>query len=408
MWEKTININEVKEIRAKTTVFFGIGAIEKINQITEELASKNIDKVLVVTGKSSYKTTGAWDYVEKAFKNNNIQYVIYDKVTPNPTVGQVDEAKKIGLDLGAKAVIAIGGGSPIDAGKSAAILLCHPDQTARNLYEHTFTPTDAVPIITVNLTHGTGTEADRFAVVSIPEKEFKPAIAYEFIYPVYSIDDPALMTKLPANQTLFVSIDALNHAIEAASTKITSPISILLSKEAIRLVAKYLPAVMKNPEDLEARYYLLYASLIAGISFDNSLLHFTHALEHPLSGVKEDLSHGLGLAMLLPAVIKQIYSTTPEVMAEVLSPIVSDLKGSPDEANKAACEVEKWLFSLGVKSKLKDEGFTVNDVDKLTNLALETPSLDLLLSIAPIPADKNVIKTIYSESLEAYSSCCNL
>ncbi|OGH99236.1 MAG: alcohol dehydrogenase [Candidatus Melainabacteria bacterium GWF2_32_7] len=404
MWENAININEIREIRAKTTVYLGVGAITKINDIVKELAQSGISKILVVSGKSSYKITGAWEHTEKAFQENNISYEIYDKVTPNPTVDQVDEAVKIGEKLGAQAVLAIGGGSPIDAGKSAAILLKYSDKTARDLYEYKFTPIKAVPVITINLTHGTGTEVDRFAVVSIPEKEYKPAIAYDCIYPLYSIDDPALMTKLPNEQTLYVSIDALNHVVEAATTKVASPYSILLAKETIRLISKYLPAAIKDPNDLTARYYLLYASLIAGISFDNGLLHFTHALEHPLSGVKPELAHGLGLSMLLPAIIKEIYPVTGQILADILSPVVPGLKGTPDEADKAAFGVEDWLFSVGVTSKLKDEGFTEGDIEKLTNLALETPSLGLLLSLAPTQSDKDVISKIYKESLNSYKS----
>lgn len=406
-WEDTVNINEVKEIRAKTTVFFGIGAIEKIDFIAETFAKDNIDKVLVITGKSSYKRTGAWDYVEKALNKHNIKFAIYSKVTPNPTVIQVDEATQMGKELGAKAVIAIGGGSPIDASKSVAILLANPQYDARALCEYKFAPEKATPIVAINLTHGTGTEADRFAVVSIPEKEFKPAIAYDCIYPTYSIDDPALMTQLPERQTLFVSIDAVNHAIEAATSKIASPITILYSKEAIRLVVKYLPMVMKNHEDLRARYFLLYASLIAGISFDNGLLHFTHALEHPLSAVKPDLTHGLGLAMLLPAVIKQIYTANPLVMQEILSPVIEGLDGSSHDAQKAACEIEQWLFNLGATEKLLDEGFSEADVDKLTKLVEETPSLGLLLSMAPVPSGADVVKEIYHDSLRPMQKTCS-
>lgn len=403
MWEKAIDINEIKEIRTKTTVYFGVGAINKIGDIVKELASKGIKKMLVVSGKSSYKITGAWDYAEKAFKDNGVDYVIYDKVTPNPTVDQVDETVKMGRDFGAQAVLAIGGGSPIDAAKSAAILLKYPDKNARNLYEFDFAPETALPIVTINLTHGTGTEVDRFAVVSIPEKEYKPAIAYDCIYPMYSIDDPALMTKLSAQQTLFVSVDALNHVIEAATSKVTSPYAIMMAIETARLVAQYLPQIIKNPDNLTARYYLLYASMIAGISFDNGLLHFTHALEHPLSGIKPELSHGLGLAMLLPAVIKQIYPKTAEILSDLLAPIVPGLTGSPDEAEKAAKEVEKWLFSMGITSKLQDEGFSESDIPKLVQLAQETPSLDLLLSLAPTDSGTKTVETIYKESLTAYN-----
>jgi alcohol dehydrogenase len=404
MWEKDIDINQVMEIRTKSTVYLGVGAINKINDISAELKSKGISNVLVVTGKSSYKITGAWDYVEKALNSNGINYAIYDKVTPNPTADQVDEAKTAGMAINAQAVIAIGGGSPIDAGKSAAILLKYTDKNCRELYEGKFVPETAVPVITINLTHGTGTEADRFAVVSFPENEYKPAIGYDCIYPMYSIDDPALMTKLPANQTLYVTIDALNHVIESSTTITASPFSILTAKEAVRLIKNHLPTAMKNPEDLTARYYLLYASLIAGISFDNGLLHFTHALEHPLSGMKPELAHGLGLAMILPAVIKAIYPAKSNILADLLEPIISDLEGTPDEAEEAACKIEKWLFSLGVTSKLQDEGFSDADIANLTRLTMETPSLSGLLSLAPINATEDIISQIYRESLTACST----
>jgi len=399
IWESKMPINEVREIRCKTTVFFGVGAIKKIFDICADLKNRGIDKVVVVTGKGAYEKTGAWKHVVEAFNAHGIQYVLYNKVTPNPTTDQVDEATKLGKELGARAVIGIGGGSAIDAAKSVAILLEYHDKNCRDLYEFKFTPSKAVPIIAINLTHGTGTEADRFAVVSIPEKEYKPAIAYDCIYPLYSIDDPSLMTMLPRNQTLYVSVDAMNHIIEAATTKTTNPFSILLAKESFRLITKYLPQALMHPEDLTARYYLLYASLIAGISFDNGLLHFTHALEHPLSAVKPDLAHGLGLGMLLPAVIKQIYPVCSEVLADVLSPIAPDLLGVPGEAEYAAEAMENWLRQMGLVEKLTDLGFSENDIDKLTDLALTTPGLDILLSVAPIPATREVIKEIYKDSL---------
>ncbi|NFE20862.1 iron-containing alcohol dehydrogenase [Clostridium botulinum] len=399
MWESKMAINEIREIRSKTTVYLGVGAIEKIYDIASNLKNMNIDKVLIVTGRGAYKKTGAWEYVEKALEKENITYILYNEVTPNPTVDQVDEAARMGNELGAKAVIGIGGGSPIDAAKSVAILLEYKDKTARDIYEFKFTPEKAAPVIAINLTHGTGTEGDRFAVVSIPEKEYKPAIAYDCIYPLYAIDDPQLMVKLPIHQTCYVSVDAINHVVEASTSKVASPYTILLAKETVRLVSRYLPQALQHPGDLTARYYLTYASLIAGICFDNGLLHFTHALEHPLSGVKPDLSHGLGLGILLPSVIKEIYPSVSEVLADILSPIVCGLEGNPGEAEIAAKGIEKWLYSIGITEKLTDLGFKENDVEKLTKLAFETPSLDLLLSMAPIDADEKVVSNIFRNSL---------
>ncbi len=399
MWEKDVDINQVREIRTRTLVYFGCGAIEKIEDIAKDLKSKGVDKLVVMSGRNAYKSTGAWDYVEKALKNNGIGYINYDKVTPNPTTQAIDEAAQMAKEFGAKAVITIGGGSPTDAGKSVAILLKYQDKTAADIYEFKFNPEEAAPIVAINLTHGTGSETNRFAVATILEKNYKPAIAYDCIYPTYAIDDPKLMAKLSPKQTRYVSIDAVNHVVEAATSKVASPYSISLAREVIELVGKYLPKAIANAEDLEARYFLCYAAMMAGVAFDNGLLHYTHALEHPLSALKPDFSHGLGLAILLPAVIRNIYAAKADTLAYILEPIVPGLKAEAADTEKAATGVYEWLKSVDVPNKLKDEGFSEADVETLTNLAFTTPSLDGLLSIAPTNADKKAVETIYRESL---------
>jgi len=394
------DINQVVEIRTATLDYFGVGAIQKMHDIAASLSSDGIKKALIVSSKSAYLRTGAWDVIEPALKENGISFVLYNKVTPNPTDTSADEATAMGREFGAEVVIGIGGGSPIDVAKSAAIMLEYPGYTTSDLFQFKFTPNVAKPIIAINTTHGTGTEVNRFAVVTVTEKDYKPAIAYDCIYPKFAIDDPALMVKLPAHQTLYVSIDAVNHVTEAATTLAASPYSVMMAKETIELVHEYLPKAMANPEDLEARYYLTFASAIAGISFDNGLLHFTHALEHPLSAIKPELAHGLGLSMILPAVIKVIYAARPEVLAEIYAPIIPNLKGTADEAETVAKAIESWLFNLGVTQKLEDEGFSETDIDRLVELSFETPSLDLLLSMAPVEASRETIRAIYTESLK--------
>ena len=399
MWEKDIDINQVVEIRTRTSVFFGVGAINKIDEISKNLKNKGVDKVIVMSGRNAYKATGAWDVVEKALKDNGIGYINYDKVTPNPTTHHVDEAAKMAKDFGAKAVISIGGGSPTDAGKSVAILLEYTDKTASDIYEFKFTPEKAAPIVSINLTHGTGTETNRFAVVTVPEKNYKPAIAYDCIYPMYAIDDPALMVKLSPKQTRYVSIDAINHVVEAATSKVASPYAVTLAREVIDLVTTYLPAAIVNPEDLQARYFLAYAAMIAGVCFDNGMLHYTHALEHPLSAVKPDLSHGLGLAILLPAVIKAMYNDKKAVLDYILAPVISRKEGATPLT--VAQDVQAWLQSVDVKEKLVDEGFTSEDVANFVYLSFEKASLAGLLAIAPSGDSKEVVEAIYKDSLTA-------
>lgn len=399
MWEKTININDVREIRGKVSVFFGVGAIEKIDDISKELKSRGIDSVLITTTKGAYKTCGAWSYVEKALRDNNIDYVLYDKASSNPNAHEVDEAAKMAIAHGAKAVIGIGGGSAIDTGKSAAIMINYPEYTTADLYEYKFTPTKSLPIIAINTTNGTGTEGNRFAVTTILEKQYKPAIAYDLSYPMYSIVDPKLMTTLSKEQTIYTAVDAVNHVFEACTTVVTSPYSILLAKETIRLVDKYLPIAIENGDDLEARYYLAYAALMAGICFDNGMVHLTHALEHPLSALKTDLAHGLGLAVILPPIVKHTYEARPEILADVLSPIIKDLKGLKEESELVADEFEKWLNSVGINHKLTSLGFIEEDIEKLVDLTFTTPSLNLLLGCSPVPVTKELVTSIYRESL---------
>lgn len=399
MWEKDMNIHQIKEIRVKTTAYLGLGAIRKIDAICGTLIKKGIHRALVVTGKSSYKTSGAWEPVEKAFEKHGIQFKIYDGVIPNPEIVHVDEAAKIGRDFQAQAVFGIGGGSAIDVAKSVAILLKYPNESAQNLYEFKFYAKEAAPIIAINLTHGTGTEVDRFAVVSIPEKQYKPAISYDCLYPLYAIDDPNLMLSLSQDQSRYVTIDALNHILEACTTLTANPLSILLGKETVRLIVKYLPIVLDDPQNLEARYYLAYASLIAGTSFDNGLLHFTHALEHPLSAVQGELTHGLGLAILLPAVLKEIYPARAHTLLDVLSPMIGNHAPETYSATDLSSAVSKWLHEMGVTQRLSDVNFNLSDIDRLTDLAFETPGLEGLLKCAPIEATRDIVKSIYLNSL---------
>ncbi|MDO5061534.1 MAG: iron-containing alcohol dehydrogenase [Peptostreptococcaceae bacterium] len=398
MWEKDINIEEIREIRVKTTVFFGIGAIKKIDSICSQLSKRGIHKIIAVTGKGAYKKTGAWDHVLEAFAKHGIDYVHYDGITPNPEADPIDEAVKIAKDFGAQAVLGIGGGSSIDAAKAVSALLAYPEHDARSISEGVAIR-KALPILAINLTHGTGSEVDRFSVLTIPETNHKLSLTADCLYPLYSINDPQLMTGLGAEQTAYVSVDAVNHVLEACSTKLASPFSILLAKEVVRLVAEYLPKALKDPMDLPARYYLSYASMMAGTAFDNGLLHITHALEHPLSGLKTETIHGQGLALLLPAVLKRVFEARKHTIFEVLQPILGELDFETATGEMVAAATRNWLHSVGIKESLRDLGFGEEHLDKLTELVYETPGLKGLLGLAPIEVTPELVRTIFAESL---------
>ena len=398
MWDNCYNYDTVREVRVKTTAYVGVGAIDRIGYILGNLKNEGVSSVLCVCGGHAYRASGAWDKAEAAAQKQGIVLALYNRVTPNPTTDIVNDAAALGRAVNAGAVLAIGGGSPLDCGKGAAILLANPGKSAEDLFCFRFTPQKALPLVAVNLTHGTGSEVNRFAMVTVAGRNHKSIVGHDCSYPRYAIDDPALMTGLSAEQSRYVSIDALCRVVEASTTTMANPLVVTLASETVRLVHTWLPIVLAEPENLKARYGLCMAALQAGVVFDNSLLHMAHALEQPLSRFR-DVPHGLALAMLLPAVIGECYAARPHVLAHVLAPLAPGLKGAPEEANVAAKAVEDWLFSLGVKQKLLDFGVQESDVEEFCNFVEQTPSLGLLLSVAPVRSSRQRVARIYTNSM---------
>ncbi|MDD4700691.1 MAG: iron-containing alcohol dehydrogenase [Desulfovibrio sp.] len=398
MWDNCYNYDTVCEIRAKTTAYVGVGAIDKIGSLLGSLKNEGVSSVLCVCGGHAYRASGAWDKAEAAALKQGIVLALYNRVTPNPTTDIVNDAAALGRAVNAGAVLAIGGGSPLDCGKGAAILLANPGKSAEDLFCFRFTPQKALPLVAVTLTHGTGSEVNRFAMVTVAGRNHRSIVGHDCSYPRYAIDDPALMTGLSAEQSRYVSIDALCRVVEASTTTVANSLVVTLARETVRLVHTWLPIVLAEPQNLKARYGLCMAALQAGVAFDNSLLHMAHALEQPLSRFR-DVPHGLALAMLLPAVIDECYAARPDVLAHVLEPLAPGLKGQPDEATVAAKAVEDWLFSLGVNQKLLDLGVQESDVEEFCNFVEQTPSLGLLLSVAPVRSTRQRVARIYINSM---------
>lgn len=387
---------------ARPVTYFGIGAIKKIDDIAKALKEKQLDRVVIVTDATVWKAINVEKYIKPAFENNNIEYAMYDKVRPNPTYASCDEVANMAKEFGAKALLSVGGGSHHDTTKTAAALLKHPGKTAQDMYEKIVWVYDAVPIVCINTTHGTGSEVDRFAVAQ-SDGGHKPLIAGPALYPMYAIEDPALTLTLPKKQTISTSLDAFHHSFEAATTRARNPYSTLLSATAIRLISKWVPVAAVEPDNIIARYWLMYASVLAGISFDIGLLHLTHALEHPLSALNPKVAHGIGLTAIFPAILNVTYKVFPELSAELLAPIIPELEGVPGEAEYAEKKIEQWFADIGCPEKLKDLGFTESDVSKLVENAMTSPMSKVLFDVSPVEVSEGLVKKIYERSLDRVS-----
>ncbi len=385
----------ISRIIYRNTVYFGVNSISKLGKILKSFKERGIDRVLIVTGRKSYKESGAWNHVKEALESSEIEYSHYDKVLPNPTIEMVEEGLKELREFGAKGLLAIGGGSAIDVAKGIAAA-ARSEKPPRELYLGGKAK-EALPLIAINLTHGTGSEVDRYSVVTIPELKYKLSIGGEAIYPQVSFDDPLLTFTLDPEQTKYVTIDAFCHALEAGTSKYVSPLSWTLSKESISLILNYIGKAVREGKNLEARYYLMYAAMIAGISFDNSPLHIIHAMEHPISAIRPEISHGLGLAVLLPAVIEKLYSFSPDEVSALLAPMIE--KGmSPKEVRE---KVVGWLSSLKIPTSLGEIGIGKDDIPELVRLVFETPYLEFLVKCFPaeVVNEEEFIRELYFSSL---------
>ncbi|GIQ85397.1 deoxyribose-phosphate aldolase type I [Kipferlia bialata] len=393
------DINNVVTLKYGTSkgCFFGCGAIEKFGDILDDLKPSCVG---FVTSKGAYKRTGAWAVIQRIMGERNVPHLLFDKICTNPTGALVDECTEMFRSRFDEnfVVCAIGGGSPIDAAKSVAVLLRYPAETSRSLYLQEFAASEAAPLVAVNLTAGTGTEVDRFAVVSLLKEDppLKPILVSDSIYPCYSINDPFLLRTLPPRLTVLTAVDALNHVMEACTTSVRTPFSAALAQNCVQIVADWLPVAMKDGMNLQARYWLHMAAAMGGMAFDESLLHITHALEHTLSALIPDLAHGLGLAMIQPAVMGHIWPAVGNILATVFAPIIPGFKGVPSEAAKASGALKTWLHSVGVTDSLATHGFTQKDVARLVHCTRSCPGMDGLLSISPVPCGDDAMAAIFS------------
>lgn len=375
----------------KTLLYFGPNSITSLR---ERLSG--IRRAYLVTSRNAAKISGALSEIESYLTQNRVEYGIFNEVVANPTASLVDTIAEKIWRFGADVIIAIGGGSVIDSAKIASVIAVCGGRTPEYL-KRARDVCGALELIAVNLTHGTGSEINRIAVATIDETREKVSIASDYLYPLIAIDDPRYLITLPKNQTIYTAIDAFYHALEASTSRASSPFTRTLCEAVVQLIVRWLPIAVKKPYDIEARYWLLYASTLAGIAVDNSRTHLIHAIEHVLSGLEPSLAHGSGLASIGPAAIKLLYRHVPEVLYELLKHLDSSLNPDPSDAEKAAEAVRKFQMEVGFREYLTDYGFTAEMAERVSEMAFK--SMAYLLELSPIDVNRDLLKRLYLEVL---------
>jgi Alcohol dehydrogenase, class IV len=373
---------------ADTTLFFGE---KSIADLEAWVRGKQI--IGLVMSRSAAKTSGALQEVLEILTTHNIVYVPFNDVTPNPSASQAISCAELFRKERVDSIIAIGGGSVIDVGKTVSLLI-----------NSSFSPLDlvkgvraekATPLATVNLTHGTGSEIDRYAVLTFEETGEKRGFTAR--YPEVSIDDPRFTLTLPRDQTLFTSLDAFYHAYESATSSYTNMFVQTLSSEAAEIIANNLPETLENLRSIERRSRLLYASMIAGISIDIALTHLNHALEHAFSGLNPNLPHGEGLAILGPIIIYHVHKAVPEDSAVILKHLDPSIRPVAEDAEKAYTAVKEFQRRLGLERKLSDYGFGPDDIPSIVRHTMKM--IKERYKSTPLIVNEDIIKDIILDAL---------
>ncbi|MEC9490581.1 MAG: iron-containing alcohol dehydrogenase [Halanaerobiales bacterium] len=324
-------------------IIYGKGSTEQLGEETNNLGCR---KVLVVTDQGVEKTDSFKNSV-KSLEKAQIEVVVFDKVIPDPPDYIINEGGELAQKEEVDGIVAVGGGSPMDAAKGINILINNPLPINQYFGDPTYQP--GVPVIMVPTTAGTGSESTSIAVVTDTTNDAKNSVIGNADL---GILDPENTTSLPFEITAQTAIDTLAHAAEAITAKIPNPRSELMAVDAIEKVVNNLEIVLNDSEDLEARGNLLLASNFAGIAFNDALVHLGHALAHSI-GAKFHLTHGVVCGLALPEVMIYAAEVKPnkvKTVGEAFGLNFSEEESDSQIAEKTAAEIREFVKKAGIKS----------------------------------------------------------
>lgn len=279
-------------------IISGPGSVKKLPQVIKE---KGLSKMMIVTDKG---LTGLnlLDGLYEGLKADGIDYVVYDKTQPNPSIDNIEEVRKLYLDNGCQGFIAFGGGSPMDCAKGAAARVVCPNKTVQKMRGQLKIRKKLPPFFAVPTTAGTGSETTLAAVVTDTKTHEKYALNDPVLRPKYAVLDPELTVGLPPHITSTTGMDALTHAVEAYIGKSNTKETIAEAEEAVKLIFANLEKAYTDGKDLEARGNMLKGSYLAGRAFTHAYVGYVHAIAHNLGGLY-GTPHGLANAVILPYVL---------------------------------------------------------------------------------------------------------
>lgn len=299
-----------------TQIEMGMG---KAKQLPEMLRSLQIGSSILLVSDPGVIAAGLVSPIQTVMEASGYRVSLFDSLSQNPRDTECLAGATLYRALNADAVVAIGGGSAMDTGK--AIALCGPNSGKPSDYaDGRLSYTNIAPIICVPTTAGTGSEVTRSAVITEAATHRKMTLKHASLRPILAILDPELTLSLPCSVTAATGVDALVHAIEGYTCKVTNPISQALGARAMHTIVSALPIAFRDGQNVAARFAMLEGSLLAGLCFGSADVAAVHCLAEALGGLY-DTPHGVANAVFLPHVLrfnakenKQIHATLARFM----------------------------------------------------------------------------------------------
>lgn len=272
--------------------------------------------------------TGLVERVLAPLAAAGIEVDVWDNISGNPRDYECNNASEQAIAFGADIVIAIGGGSPMDAAKAVAALVTNGGhvedwEAPRQL------DADPLPLIAIPTTAGTGSEVTFYAVVTDTDRKFKMSLFDTRLAPEIALVDSELTYSLPPHVTAATGMDALTHAVEAYTSNLANPVSDALALQAMRLIARWLPVAVADGSNAEARDAMMTASMIAGMAFGNADVASVHCIAEAIGG-RYDTPHGVANSVFLPVVFAHNAETEPARHADVAEALGVARAGRPD------------------------------------------------------------------------------
>lgn len=364
---------------------FGRGTADLIGEKAARLGKR----ALIVTGGRSTKASGLLARTQELLKRQGVSSVLFDKVEPNPLTTTVCEGAGIAVEEACDLVVALGGGSSLDAAKGIAFQAVNGGDINEYIFGKKVSDR-ALPVLAVPTTCGTGSEGNGFAVMTNPDTLDKKSLRCSAIVPSCSIIDPLLMTTMPQAVLASVGFDALCHNMDGYLSSIAQPLTDMMALEGIRLAADSLIKVCHNREDLDSWEKLCLASTLGGMVINTAGVTALHGMEHPVSGLRNAV-HGRGLAALAPYVYEASIKGSPDKFAAM-----SRLLGGKDESDFVS-QIRKLIAELHLTETLGDMGIREADVPWLTENCMKISAASI--ANHPVNLNREEISCIYTKSI---------